>query len=90
MLARFRLHHGAEFFPRMRLHVLLHGYDFPGDGRRARGECRQRDERNRRSSSSFHRSQSAWVRSVARRRVRRRAVDNYDRQLLQLRQRIIT
>ena len=83
MLAGFRLHHGAEFFPRMRLHVLLHGYDFPGDGRRARGERRQRDESNRGRRLRFsHRLRSVRVRSVARRRVVN-AVDNYDRQLRQ-------
>ena len=64
----------------MRLHVLLHGYDFAGDGRDARGERRQRDESNRGRRRSFHRSHSARVRSVARRRVRTRStitIDNY-------------
>lgn len=60
MLAGFRLHHGAEFFTRMRLHVLLHGYDFTGDGRRARGERRQRDGESNRGRRRFsHRSHSA-------------------------------
>ena len=87
MLARLRLHHGAEFLSRVRLHVLLHGYDLAGDGRRARGERRQRDERYSRRRSLFHRSHS--VRVLARASSSAIAVDNYDRQLLQLRQRII-
>ena len=87
MLARLRLHHGAEFLSRVRLHVLLHGYDLAGDGRRARGERRQRNERYSRRRSLFHRSHS--VRVLARVSSSAIAVDNYDRQLLQLRQRII-
>ena len=75
MLARLRLHHGAEFLSRMRLHVLLHGYDLAGDGRRARGERRQRDERYSRRRSLFHRSHS--VRVLARASSSAIAVDNY-------------
>ena len=41
----------AEFLARMRLQVRLHGHHFAGDGRRARGERRQRDERHSRRRS---------------------------------------
>ena len=83
-----RLDHLAEFLSRVRLEILLRGHHLAGDGRRARGERCQRDERDNRRRSSFHPLHS--VRALGRASSSAIEVDNYDhRQLLQLRQRII-
>ena len=80
----------SQFFSRVRLNVLLGARNFCVRRRRARGEHRQRDERNRRSRRRLrfsHRLRSARI--LGRASSSANAVDNYDRQQLKLRQRII-